>query len=86
MQAKDLIGKLAIRTNENMHLDYRFTNEAIKIIKVTESHIVYELPKSPHIKVNYPATMHVLNNLWIDDNWIDYEELMNITEEVKNNG
>ena len=84
MKARDLIGKLAIRTNpiilgENFitgkaNYDYSYTTSPIKILKVTDNHIVYNYSGTSEEKIF--EGQYILDKRWIDDNWEDYEKLM----------
>jgi hypothetical protein len=89
MRANELIGKNAIRTQPVYDLvengfgimssglvkkpDYRFTTEPIKIIKATEYHILAE-------RKNYDGSIkqELLNSRYCDENWVDYDELMDL--------
>jgi len=89
MKAIELVGKLAIRTNPVSYgrndftseevKDYSYTTEPLKILKVTDNHILYEYSEDGFIyKVVGNETPHILDKRWLDDNWTDYEELMKI--------
>lgn len=73
MDIKELVGKRAIRTNPVTYshgtTDRSYMQEPLFIIKVTDSHIVY---KHRHNK----DEVSVLPFEWIDNNWIDYDELI----------
>lgn len=82
---KELIGKLAIR-NEPVKLgkdfygnetyDYSYTTTPIRILKVTENHIVYDRKGTNEEKIFKETS--ILDKRWVDDNWISYNELMKI--------
>jgi len=82
MRAKELVGKMAIRTAPvqygNGNQDFSYTSDPIEIAKVTENHIVYnrEMFGEQHTSI--------LNNRWLDDNWTDYVELMDGIENGEN--
>lgn len=83
MKANKLIGRLAIRTKPvsygrnnftgEENRDYSYTSEPIHILKVTDNHIVYDYNGTNN---EIFEGKHILNNRWLDDNWIDYEKLM----------
>lgn len=92
MTAKELIGKNAIRTQPIMekvrvnnsgmlmigdHFEnqpnYCYTTESIKIVNATDSHIIAEVKSFMGDK----TTTRILNCQYCDDNWIDYDELIN---------
>ena len=76
MHIKFLVGKNAIRTKEaktRNGLDGSYMNESLKIIKVTDHHIVTE---SKSIFHEDKTRQHILDYHWIDENWADYDELM----------
>ena len=80
MKAKELVGKMAIRTAPAQFPrcnDNSYSNEGIKILKVTDSHIVYG---SKDICTG-EFERHILNYVWLDGNWADYEKLMEGTNE-----
>jgi hypothetical protein len=68
MKASELIGKDVLRTNPvdlgNGYHDCSYNSNPIKILKVTGSHIYY---KSRH------GLYDVLDEIWLDDNWIEYD-------------
>lgn len=72
MKASQLIGKEAIRTKpvqyETGIKDFSYTTSSIKIIKVTDSHIVYQNKMFD--------TPSILDIRWQDGNWEDYEKLV----------
>ena len=81
MKAKDLIGKLAIRTkpvvvNDGGVKDYSYTTTPIHITNVTDNHIVYDLEGTKEESI-YGKNTYILNSIWLDDNWEDYENLIN---------
>jgi hypothetical protein len=53
--------------------NYSYTEAPIKILKATDSHIVYEREKFDGEKV-----ISVLNLKYCDDNWTDYDELIKL--------
>jgi len=90
MKANELIGKLAIRTNPiscgknfmtgKTNYDYSYTTTPIRILKVTDNHILtnYKGTKEENI---FGDDIHILDKRWLDDNWIDYEELIKINNQ-----
>ena len=80
MKPEQLIGKLAIRTQPPKGLDdYSYTTETIRIIKVTENHIVYDHVGTLEEKI-FEDKKYILDKRWIDDNWEDYNELIGNNE------
>ena len=77
MFATELIGKLAIRTSPvrypNGNWDCSYTQNPIRIINATDRHIVHVSKDSPFCD---PSKPRVLNYLWCDDKWIDYESIL----------
>ena len=90
MKANKLINKLAIRTRPvklginsitgEILYDYSFTTSPIRILKVAENHIVYDL-KNTSEEVIFGERTLVLDDRWIDDNWTDYEELISLKKD-----
>ncbi len=83
---KKLEGKLAIRKEPiklgkdfygKDNYDYSYTESPIRILKVTENHILYDLKGTNEEKI-FGSNVHILNKRWIDDNWISYDELTEI--------
>lgn len=81
---KKLEGKLAIRKKPiilgdniwgNKNYDYSYTSSPIKIVKVTENHLLTSHEGTKEEKI-FGKDIHILDKRWIDDNWIDYEELI----------
>ena len=74
MKASELVGKRAIRTKPvdlgNGSKDYSYTTSPIEIVKVTDNHIVhkYKMFGEEHVSI--------LGERWMDNNWIDYNELI----------
>jgi hypothetical protein len=75
MKASEFVGKLAIRTAPTTFGDYSYTTEPLKILKVTENHVVVE-HQCPFLK----GDVCILNSRWLDDNWTSYDDLMNEVE------
>ena len=86
MKATELVGKNAIRTEPVFDLcdsglfggygvakrpNYLYTTEPVKILKATESHIICEIKA-----FDGTTRERILNCQFCDDNWIDYNELM----------
>ncbi len=80
---KKLEGKLAIRKEpvklgknnfgyENY--DYSYTTTPIRILKVTENHIIYDHKGTK--EENIFKSTGILDKRWIDNNWIDYKKLV----------
>ena len=84
MNAKELIGKEAIRTAPNKHPDYSYCSDAVFIVNATDNHIVI---KSKGIfdngKEYEDITPHILDCRFCDDNWTDYQELINPINTLK---
>jgi len=81
MYAKELIGKRAVRTAPaNGDNSYRTT--PIKIVKATETHIVYKYDGMSGIFASLGDKVNLLNSDWNDNNWIDYDELVNLEQTV----
>ena len=82
MNVKELIGKKAIRTGPvsygNGREDYSYTTDSLLILAVTDTHIVYE-----HTDSMFKGRRSILDKRWLDDNWGDYDELMKLADEVK---
>lgn len=85
MEAKNLVGKLVIRTkavnfgrsgtSRSHNYDYSFTTDPIRIVKVTENHIVYSFSGTEEEKI-FGSRKRILDERWLDDNWEDYNELI----------
>ena len=93
MEAINLIGKLAVRTKpviigrDDLTLeeikDYSYISEPIKILKVTESHIIYSFKDTKDENL-FGENPHLLDERWNDKNWVDYKELIKELE-ISNN-
>lgn len=89
MNVKDLVGKIVVRTKPittQGGKDYSYIEEPLKILKVTDTHIVAQ-PRDSILNllakfVNDPVPVIVLGFQWIDDNWIDYEVLTNVSKDI----
>ena len=76
MRANNLIGKLAIRTAPASG-DYSYTDTPIQIVNATASHVAYRsVPGSLDEKI-LGKDIRVLNARWCDDNWTNYDALVN---------
>jgi len=75
MEAKDLVGKLAIRTGPVAYGDWSYTTSPIKIVKVTDAHIVVSYEGTDEGKI-FDTDLFILNTHWLDDKWTDYEKLI----------
>lgn len=82
---KNLIGKLAIRTKPVLlgksfyghnNYDYSYTGSPIRILKVTEYHILFDHKGT--FEENLFKEPGILDKRWIDGNWISYDELMEV--------
>lgn len=92
MKAKELAGKLAIRTKPIIlgnndftgeeEKDYSYTTSPINIIRVTENHIIYNFIGTPDEKI-FGKEFKILDDRWNDDNWEDYKELTKGLEVIK---
>jgi hypothetical protein len=80
MRAKDLIGELAIRT-QSVGMDRSFTESPIRILTVTDNHIVYDHIGTP--EDFFEDKIFILNKDWNDNNWIDYNELIRMVNATK---
>lgn len=82
MRLNELIGKNVIRTkcaDTNNGLDASYTNKKMgKVLKVTENHAIYEAKN----RLTGQLEKRILNHYWLDDNWEDYDKLMNIEEDT----
>lgn len=87
MKAKELVGKLAIRKKPiklgicdftgEYNYDYSHTTSPLRILKVTDEHIIVDY-KGTDEEVIFGNKVHILDERWNDDNWIDYEELIKV--------
>lgn len=74
MRAEQLLGKLALRSKPlDSSGDHSFITIPIKIMAVTESHIVFEW-QEPMFK----GHKGILGYNYLDNNWVDYEALMKL--------
>lgn len=87
---KNLEGKLAIRTKPvnlgknfigEYCYDYSYTSSPVRILKVTESHIVYDRVGTGEEKI-FGNKKSILDKRWIDDNWTSYDELLEEVSET----
>ena len=82
MRLNELIGKNVIRTkcaDTSYGLDSSYTREKMgKVLKVTENHAIYEAKN----RLTEELEKRILNHYWLDDNWEDYDKLMNIEEDT----
>lgn len=80
MYPHELIGENALRTKpvdlKNGNKDYSFTTSPLRILAVTENHIVVEILDSIH-----EDKKHILDLRWLDNNWSRYDDLMNLANE-----
>jgi hypothetical protein len=80
MRAEQLIGKLALRKKP---MDFgnggsrSFMDRPIRIMAVTDSHIVFEWQE----KI-FEGQKSVLAYEYLDNNWEDYEALMNLATDA----
>ena len=69
---KEMIGKYVTRIGPcklgNGNKDYSYIGDRIKILSVDEKHIRFAIKE-------YKS---VLNERWLDDNWKEYEEIIDI--------
>lgn len=94
MYANQLIGKKAIRVKPvplgtyggfglfgevEQNYDYSYTSDPIIILAATENHIVYKYPENHHFA---STDKHILDSRWCDDNWTDYDELLELASET----
>jgi hypothetical protein len=87
MKAIELVGKLAIRTKPSelgindysgeRNCDYSYTTTPIRIIKVTENHIIYNHKGTGEGSL-FGKDKYILDSRWLDDNWTDYQELVKV--------
>jgi hypothetical protein len=78
MKATELIGKRAIRTNcatLSYGIDRSYTDTPIRILKATDSHIIYQYDKE-FDPVFDPIKFHIMSYAFCDDNWTDFDELI----------
>ncbi len=91
MKATELIGKLAIRTKPvflgfeglRENCDYSYTTTPIRILKVTDNHIIYNHVGTSEEKI-FGKKKHILNLRWLDNNWTDYNKLMKLDSKKEN--
>jgi hypothetical protein len=89
MKATELIDKKAIRTKcANLAggmVDRSLLDRPIKIIKATDSHIVYKDVKGYGFGMNddWYEKLQILSYEYCDNNWTDFDKLMEGTEEVQ---
>lgn len=91
MKANNLIGKLAIRTKPvclgrdemlaEYKYDFSYTTSPIHILKVTDSHIVYDYKGTSEEEIL--TGIYILDIRFIDSNWENYEELIKIPKSKK---
>lgn len=77
MDIKYLVGKNAIRTKPTaVSGDYNrnFMTCPIHVLKVTDSHILWRCVSDT------TSATRILTYEFIDDNWTDYDKLMDLTE------
>lgn len=84
MKATELIGKKAIRTSHTTYahgtISRSCMDEPILILNATDAHIVYEYPAESSMArmcKDINARPHVLSYEYCDDNWTDYDKLVN---------
>ncbi len=92
MKAKKLINKLAIRTKPILlgyqdfigheNYDYSYTTTPIRILKVTDNHIIYNYKGTKEEEI-FEKETYILDNRWLDDNWEDYEKLINLETKLE---
>lgn len=70
MKAKDLVGKIVLRTGPTCYGDYSYASEPIVIHKVTDSHIYYTQLIGGIFDSNRSS---VLDLRWLDDKWTEYD-------------
>lgn len=81
MKAIELIGKKAIRTAPTKTCgDYSYTDTPLLILKATDTHIVYQHCNDFEVKM-FGTEPRILRCDYCDDNWTDYDELINVTNE-----
>lgn len=77
MNAKELIGKEAIRTAPTNLPDYSYCSEPVLIVNATENHVVIKSKMCHGKNANYDDIRpHVLDCRFADDNWTGYKELI----------
>lgn len=78
MHIKYFVGKNAIRTKPTaVSGDYNrnFMTHPIHVLKVTDFHILWK-----NIENNKSSVINIATFEFIDDNWTDYDELMDMTK------
>lgn len=70
MQAKELIGKIAIRTAPNKRGDWSYTDEPILIVNATDDHIYAKKNDFGDIREL------IFNQRFTDDNWELFEKVV----------
>jgi hypothetical protein len=81
MKLEKLVGKNIVRTkpvslgtssgflgNGQENFDYSYTTSPLLLCKVTESHLV--------VITEHSDSERLLDNRWMDENWVDYDELI----------
>jgi hypothetical protein len=79
MQAKDLVGKRAIRTSETRYGDRSYMENYLTILAVTDNHIIAE----ERIFCVTLGREVVLGHDFVDDNWADYDEFIKLEKSKK---
>lgn len=74
---QDRSGLFSISTEVTTRYDYSYNTEPIIILAVTESHIIFQYPEGHYFK----GDKKILDSRWVDDNWTDYDKLMELTSE-----
>jgi len=76
MNAKELVGKMAIRSSHVMHpngrIDYSYTDEPIFVKNATDEYIIFTYPQKSKLS---SEKLHILGHEFCDDNWDNYDQL-----------
>jgi hypothetical protein len=96
MNVKELVGKRALRTKgvevtrngfgfdkPYKDIDKSYMREPIRIHKVTDSHIVFTYCDDHPVSKDWNTKLRIATNEYIDDNWVDYDELINCDPTIK---
>lgn len=92
MHPSQLIGKKAVRTKPVVRVsisilgavqenkDNSFTTEPIRILAVTEGHIIYQYSEDTPMGRIDKGEKRLLNSDYLDNHWTDYDELMKLAD------
>lgn len=81
-QAQPTFGLFSLGEATEGRLDYSHTSSPIEIVKATKTHIIYRYPDDEFMAAELNRRPHILDHKWIDDNWIDYDVLLQGVEQT----